>query len=131
MEKKYTIKSELTEISKIYDGIKESLDSHLPSKHLNKVLLVVQEIVTDAVIHGNQSDPQKEVTCFLQMQLHEIHITISDEGDGDYLLPTKEEASELDYLEESGRGLKLAVLLSDQIIKEDSSLQLIFKKEQE
>lgn len=131
MEKKYTIKSELTEISKIYDGMKESLGSSVSRKHLNKILLVVQEIVTDAVIHGNQSDPQKVVTCFLKMQPDEIQITISDEGDGAYLLPTKEEASQLDYLEESGRGLKLAVLMSDHIIKEGASLQLIFKKEQE
>ena len=128
MKKKYSIKSEVAQIATIYDGLKEDIQEHVSQKLLNKILLVTQEIVTDSVIHGNKSDPAKDVVCDLEVTEKEISITVTDEGTESYTIPTKEEAQDMDYLEESGRGLKLAVLLSDELIQKTSSIQLIFKR---
>jgi anti-sigma regulatory factor (Ser/Thr protein kinase) len=83
---------------------------------------------TNAILHGNKEITNKNVTVQAHIRLKEIVIDISDEGDGIQTLPTKKEATELNYLEEGGRGLKLAVLMSDDIELYQNKIRLIFNR---
>ena len=74
----------------------------------NNIVLVSFEMATNAVLHGNKEESHKRVTIIL--------------------VQTKEESKELDYLSENGRGLKLAVLLSDTIEYENNCMKIVFKK---
>jgi len=95
----------------------------------NNIFLVSFEMATNAVLHGNKENSQKKVTITMVQVEKEIVVSILDEGAGVLILPSKKEAKELDYLSESGRGLKLAVLLSDEIEYNNNCMRIIFRKD--
>lgn len=120
--------SQIEEVSKVYEWIEMNFKDKVENKLRNNILLITQEIVTNAIVHGNQEDTSKEVTVTFDMNEEEITITIKDEGEGCPPLPTKEEAQVLDYLSEDGRGLKLAVLMCKQIVIDKNLTTLVFEK---
>ena len=95
----------------------------------NNIFLVSFEMATNAVLHGNKENSQKKVTITMVQVEKEIIVSILDEGAGVLILPSKKEAKELDYLSESGRGLKLAVLLSDEIEYNNNAMRIVFKQD--
>ena len=121
------INSTIEEVPMVYSWVETRLDSGISSKVRNKVLLISQEIVTNAIIHGNKLDASKKVVIDFQSNDEKIIITMKDEGEGYPPLPTKEEAAELDYLSEGGRGLKLAVLSCTEIEINKNLIKLVFE----
>lgn len=121
------INSRIEEIQKVYEWIESHLDNNVDKKLRHHILLITQEIVTNAIKHGNCLDTSKMVTVTFQMNEEEITVSIKDEGTGCPSLPTKEEAKELDYLAEGGRGLKLAVLICKKIEIDGNQTTLVFE----
>lgn len=69
--------------------------------------LALEEAVTNAIRHGNQSDPDKQVTIEAEISTEKMHVEIEDEGEGfdpgDVPDPTAE-----DFIDRpTGRGLLL------------------------
>lgn len=69
--------------------------------------LALEEGVTNAIRHGNKSDPDKKVTIEAEVGAEKMHVEIEDEGDGfnpeDVPDPTTE-----DFIDRpTGRGLML------------------------
>lgn len=69
--------------------------------------LALEEAVTNAIRHGNQSDPNKTVTIEVEVGVDKMHVEIEDEGDGfdpgDVPDPTAD-----DFIDRpTGRGLLL------------------------
>lgn len=108
------------------------MDAHLPLSMTpqikNNILLVAQELITNAIIHGNQSVKSKTIIIVLEHSDVDIMLSVEDQGKGIVNLPTKEESIQMDYLDENGRGLKLATLLSDSIVVKKNKIIVRFKK---
>lgn len=128
MPHKLVIKSEIAQIPMVHDWLKERIKPLTDESMLNKILLVAQEIVSDSIVHGNHEDASKDVFLNLDIAAKHIIVAVQDEGEGIKRLPSKEEAQELDYLAENGRGLKLAVLICDDIVLKGNKITLMFDR---
>jgi len=130
MNNQIVIESRIDAIDDVYQWLQKKLDAEdIASKLLNSILLVTQEMVTNSVIHGNREAINKYVTTTLYSTSEQIIIEIQDEGEGILSLPTKDEAQELDYLAENGRGLKLTVLMTDEIELDGNRMKLMFNRD--
>ena len=95
----------------------EFLNDNKPTMHKDDVYeirLVLDELLTNAVVHGNKEDEDKNV--YFQMQLRDDSVTgrIIDEGKGfDYMKFISE--YDKNHMKENGRGIKLACELTDSI----------------
>ncbi len=123
--------SQLSELVNLQEWLKRNLPKDISLKLHNNILLINQELVTNSIVHANSLDKSKQVYVTLKESTDLIEFTIVDEGSVKIVLPTKDEAKNMDYLAENGRGLKLAVLLSDTIYTEKSKIVFIFKKDKE
>lgn len=84
---------------------------------LDDIKLVVNEMLINAVIHGNAHNCRKRVILNCEVtSAHTVLFSIEDEGDGfDYVRFLREIETTSDIFKESGRGIKLALKLSDKI----------------
>ena len=93
------------------------------------MLVAITEAVTNAIYHGNKSDPNKKVNVSCSHSPHSIVFTITDEGKGfDYYnLPDPTAPENLE--KECGRGIFLMKHLTDQLIFSDNGrvVELNFK----
>jgi len=128
MKSRLVIKSEISSLETVYNWVEQSLIESVDEKILRNILLITQEMVTNSILHGNKNIVEKEVIIEVDILSNIITIEITDAGEGISRLPLKEEAEKLDYLAENGRGLKLAVLMTDKIELHGSRIKLIFKK---
>jgi len=128
MSKLLVVSSTLEELENISIWLHTSLPKVLNETKKNHILLVTQEIATNAILHGNKEDAHKNISLELSVTSQNIIVNIKDEGEQIFQLPSKEEAKEMDYLDENGRGLKLAVLLSDAIELDNHEVKLIFNR---
>jgi serine/threonine-protein kinase RsbW len=93
------------------------------------MLVAITEAVTNAIYHGNKSDPNKKVNISCSHSQHNIVFTIADEGKGfDYYnLPDPTSPENLE--KECGRGIFLMKHLTDQLIFSENGrvVELNFK----
>jgi serine/threonine-protein kinase RsbW len=93
------------------------------------MLVAITEAVTNAIYHGNKSDPSKKVSVSCTHSPHSIVFTIADQGKGfDYYnLPDPTAPENLD--KECGRGIFLMKHLTDQLIFSENGrvVELNFK----
>ncbi len=79
------------------------------------IMIAVVESVNNAILHGNQTDKQKNVVLSAQLKEGEVHFQISDQGPGfdhkDLPDPTAPENVE----KVGGRGIFLMKNLADEI----------------
>lgn len=127
---KLIIESKLEALDQVYEWLKEILITKTTESIKDNILLISYEIVTNAIIHGNKRNPSRSVTIGLDITEEQIIVTVEDEGTGYDVLPSTEEAQNLNYLEEGGRGLKLAVLVCDNIELNRNRIKLIFNREE-
>jgi anti-sigma regulatory factor (Ser/Thr protein kinase) len=126
MKSKITIPSRIDKISTVYDWLESLIEPKIERELVQTILLVSQEITTNAVLHGNGLREEKFVTVEADILPERVILRVQDEGEGLKQLPTKREARRLNYLEESGRGLKLAVLMSDEVAIEGNIVIVTF-----
>ena len=128
MKNRLIVKSELESLDNVYRWVEDLLTNQVNEKELRNILLITQEMVTNSILHGNKHAIEGKVLIEVKIAQKKIYIEIEDEGEGVKLLPTKEEAKELDYLTENGRGLKLAILITDSIELDGNKIKLIFNR---
>ena len=128
MRSRLIVNSEIKSLDNVYSWVKEILTNEVGQKQLQNILLITQEMVTNSILHGNREAVDKEVIVEVEIKQNDIYINIEDEGEGLKTLPSKEEAKELDYLSENGRGVKLAVLMTKSIELNGNRMKLIFTK---
>jgi len=114
-------------IEKVIDDMKSEFDIHEDS--YGNILVAVTEAVNNAIMHGNQSDPSKNVKVAYEVDGDRIVFTISDEGKGfDYYnLPDPTAPENLE--KPTGRGVFLMKHLADQVIFSENGrvVELYFK----
>lgn len=92
-----------------------AIDLGLDEDKINGLLLSVTEATTNAIIHGNKSNPDKNVYIDVSAKDGLLTITIRDEGIGfdPALVPDPTHPDNL--LKDSGRGLYLMRVYMDEI----------------
>jgi len=93
------------------------------------IIISMTEAVNNAIIHGNECDPNKEVTVSYRREGNKLIFTVTDTGSGfDFNnLPDPTDPENLEKL--TGRGVFLMSQLSDLLVFSDSgsTVEMHFK----
>lgn len=100
--------SDLQTAQLVINEILSNIDKRLDENHIFDVRLILNELISNCVIHGNKKDENKQVNLFFSLNRNKIKIKVSDEGKGFNIFQCKS-----DMMDENGRGLVLVKGLSD------------------
>jgi anti-sigma regulatory factor (Ser/Thr protein kinase) len=99
---------------KMLDDLSAILKKHDITDNLNyAVMLVVSESFTNALVHGNQRNPEKLITLELDITENVCHVSITDEGQQG--LEKIKSRGQPDLLSEGGRGIDLIELYAGSV----------------
>lgn len=79
------------------------------------VSMAVREAMINAVLHGNNYDPNKRVNLTLEQDGKELKVTITDEGRGFVPEEVPDPLAPENLLKESGRGIFLMRAFMDEV----------------
>ena len=117
MKKDLHIPSEIGNLRLVEKAIDElSLELDLSDEIYGNVLVATMEATNNAIIHGNNSDPKKNVTIKIDLVEKALKVHIEDQGIGfDYQsVPDPTSPENLEKI--NGRGIFLMERLSDEIL---------------
>ena len=80
-----------------------------------EIKLCVEEAVRNAIVHGNKSDPKRQVRLGYWVDKGVLNIEIEDEGAGFNHELVKDPTKEENILRNSGRGVYLIKKLMDKV----------------
>jgi serine/threonine-protein kinase RsbW len=69
------------------------------------IAISVSELVNNAIVHGNKSDPAKTVTVHIRISEREVRVTVTDQGKGFVPEAVPNPIDDDNLLREVGRGL--------------------------
>jgi serine/threonine-protein kinase RsbW len=116
MRKKIRIKSgvgNLRQVESLIDSVTNEIG--INKDNYGKVLISTLEAVNNAILHGNKSDPFKNVEIDISFTKGELRIKVTDEGNGfkPENIPDPTVPENLESL--NGRGVFLMTRLADKI----------------
>jgi len=117
MRKDLNISSDIGNLRVVEKAIDDiSLELDLSDEVYGNVLVATMEATNNAIIHGNNSDPEKEVRIEIQCMEAELMVHIEDQGKGfDHMnIPDPTSPENLEKI--NGRGIFLMERLSDEIL---------------
>lgn len=101
--------SDIGTSQKIINEILQKFNGYLSSDDVFDLRLILNELVSNSIIHGNRNNSKKHVRLKLEMMGNVIDLTVSDEGEG-----FKLKGQEIpDSKNINGRGLVLVKGLTD------------------
>lgn len=104
-------------ISVVERMIEEVRDKYNVSEDMyGNMLVAITEAVTNAIYHGNKSDPLKKVSVGIAHNPHSITFTVTDQGPGFDFYNLPDPTSPENIERECGRGIFLMKHLADQLI---------------
>jgi len=112
---KFCIPSEMKYLERVYELVARVLED-LPTTDSTKdrLILAVNEAVTNSLIHGNRNDPSKTVSIIFNMNKDNVEIDVEDQGEGFVPQPLKLEDS-AKSLHPSGRGIPIMKVCTDEV----------------
>ena len=129
--KELLLKSSVTELYKLESFVEQISDVYnINSTYYSNILVVLNEAVTNSIIHANHQEEAKQVSIKFESKNRGLVFTISDEGTGfdfnNYPDPTD---INIENYDEIGRGLFLMKSLSDNIEynEETHAIEIGFK----
>ncbi|MEA3479409.1 MAG: ATP-binding protein [Bacteroidota bacterium] len=128
MRKDLNIPSDLGNLRLVEKAIDElSMELDLSDEVYGNVLVATMEATNNAIIHGNNSDPEKIVKIEMLMEKKELMVHIEDQGNGfDYsIVPDPTAPENLEKI--NGRGIFLMERLSDEILYLEDGRIVILK----
>lgn len=130
MYKKISIESKISNIRIIENAIDDATNEIGISKDCyGKILVSTLEAVNNAILHGNEANPEKKVDIEISFELEELMIIVTDEGPGfnPELVPDPTTPENIESV--NGRGVFLMSHLADIIKYNDrgNEVTLIFK----
>lgn len=117
MRKDLNFPSDIGNLRLVEKAIDElSLELDLSDELYGNVLVATMEATNNAIIHGNNSDPDKEVKIEINFLEKELKVLIEDQGKGfDHMnIPDPTAPENLEKI--NGRGIFLMERLSDEIL---------------
>src|SRR5471030_1273389 len=117
----------ITELENLIEAIADK--HHVGEDTFGNMMTCLNEVVNNAIMHGNKMDPGKKVIVNVEIDNKRIVWTVTDEGPGfDYVhLADPTAAENLENL--SGRGVFIIKMLADQCVFNDkgNQVELTFK----
>ncbi len=111
-----TCQSNQKEISRIEEFLRQvSTQQHIDDGMTYRLLVACTEAVNNAIIHGNKSDPDKEVNIKCVANRDALTISVTDEGKGFDSENLQDPRDEKNLLKENGRGVFLMRSLMDNV----------------
>ena len=116
MNKELVIKSKLENMSLVENFIDEvSVCLSIVSDLYGNLLISTIEAVTNAIVHGNESNPDKLVHINVDSDDHSINVKVADEGKG-FNFDVVPDPTKPDLIEKpDGRGIFLMKNLADNV----------------
>jgi serine/threonine-protein kinase RsbW len=105
--------SNISEVEKLIDVVCEDLK--LSEDIYGNILIAVTEAVTNAIIHGNQNNPVKEVLITVDKITKEVVFSITDQGGGFDFTNLPDPTAPENLEKPDGRGIFLMKNLSDKV----------------
>lgn len=111
-----TLKSTYEESEKVPDFVWDIQEKCFLSEDVtSNLMLLASEAITNAIVHGNKTDPSKLVMVEIKIQPDKIITHVTDEGEGFKPEEIKDPLKEENLLNASGRGVYLIRELSDEV----------------
>lgn len=115
-ERTLTLASNLDEMPKLEAFIVDLYTTEGLSDDLfGDMMLAITEAVTNAIVHGNQFDPNKNVEIVAHLEEDSISISVKDYGNGFDPLKLPDPLQEKNLLKSGGRGVYLIHQFSDKV----------------
>ncbi len=112
--------SDLQTAQLVINEILSNIDERLDENHIFDIRLILNELISNCVIHGNQKDKTKQINLFFSLNRNKIKIKVSDEGKGFNIIHCKS-----DIMDENGRGLMLVKALSDKFLIKKNTITVL------
>ena len=128
MKKDLQIPSDIGNLRLVEKAIDElSSELNLSDEIYGNVMVATMEATNNAIIHGNNSDPKKNVKIQIQLEEKELKVHVEDQGIGfDYAnVPDPTSPENLEKI--NGRGIFLMEHLSDEIIYQEEGRIVVLK----
>ena len=94
---------------------------NLDEDTLNDLSLSVSEAISNAMVHGNQLDPKKDVTVLIIISDAKLTLSIMDEGEGFDPDSVPDPTMPENIMRDSGRGIHIMRSFIDEILYNFSS----------
>ncbi|MEX0982280.1 MAG: ATP-binding protein [Bacteroidales bacterium] len=107
----YSSKENLRVVEKVIDEM--SIELNLSDEVYGNILVATMEATNNAIVHGNQSDPEKQVKVYIVKKERDLLIRIIDQGKGFDYTSVPDPTSPENIEKINGRGLFLMKRLSD------------------
>ena len=117
MKKDLNIPSEIENLRVVEKAIDElSLELDLSDEIYGNVLVATMEATNNAIVHGNKTNPEKEVKIKIEYGERELKVLIEDQGEGfdHWGIPDPTAPENIEKI--NGRGIFLMERLSDEIL---------------
>lgn len=114
--KELTLNSRFNEIERIesfVNGLKKWLDFNKDLE--DKIMLVLSEAITNAIVHGNKKDPSKTVSVEARKSDNRLKLSVKDQGEGFDPSEIPDPLDRDNLLKEGGRGVFLIKHYADDI----------------
>ncbi len=126
-----SIASDLSALHTLHNFFEELKDKiELDSQVQENMVLALSEAATNAIVHGNQSDPEKKVTVIIFADDEKVMAEVHDEGPGFDPSSLPDPLSEENLLKQGGRGVFLIEQFADNVEFQNngSTIVLTFKR---
>jgi len=87
----------------------------IDSSTIADIAISVSELVNNAIVHGNRSDPAKTVTVHIRISDNEVRVTVTDQGKGFNPEEVPSPIADDNLLREVGRGLFIVKNFVDEV----------------
>lgn len=108
-----SVRSNIRLVESFILDINDALD--LESSILDRIMISITEVVNNGIIHGNQSDPTKQVHLSCACYDDHIDFVIRDEGQGFSPDDIPDPLDEKNLLKEGGRGVLIIRSMMDDV----------------
>lgn len=130
--KKLVLDSKFEEMERLEPFINELVEwADVDDKNSSRIMLALSEAVNNAIIHGNNEDPEKQVVVLSTLDEENRILTISVEDEGEGFDPEEipDPLKEENLLNESGRGVYLIKQYADDLkfMKGGAKATIVFK----
>ena len=133
---KFSFQSEVKAVNPLVKKTLKQIKNHFSFISLEEegdLCLVLSELLYNAVIHGNKQNAEKIVDLYVEIKENSVRCVVADEGFGfDYkrFLDRFKNMENKNIILESdhGRGILLAVSLSDGLTFNSKGNEVTFKK---
>lgn len=117
-EKTYTLEipSDPNVLPEVEDFIQDvAQKSDIPKKHVNNLMISVNEATTNGMLHGNKGDISKKVLISLTVNENYVRVLVKDEGPGFEPSKVPDPTAPENIFRESGRGLYIMKTCMDEV----------------